>query len=166
MPDFLRQRIFSEQCLDELVDFCCGEHPWEEMQERWIKEKALETIRKYHNQVWLYYNNNDDLVGFGSLGTTSRPYPPPSGNRIKLAIIPSVAVQIRFKGQPVNDPPKYSHQIILSLLNLAKTYDDVNLLTLDVHKDNTRAIKFYKRFGFVPQGDIHNDHIKMFIRLR
>lgn len=163
MPDMLRQQPFSPDILGEVAGFCCGDEPWEHAQSVWIREKALAKMATHGTEVWLYFNELDDLVAFGSLGTTRRRFPPPDGEYTNLSIIPSLAIQTKFQRKP-DDPPRYSNQIMEDLIAKSQLHG-TDLLTLDVHHKNARAIRFYERFGFVHLGDVYRNHVKMFLRL-
>jgi ribosomal protein S18 acetylase RimI-like enzyme len=164
MPDMLRKEIFSPDNVGDVADFFCGDQQWDRFQAIWIKEQAVKSIAQHGTEVFLYYNDQDELVAFGSIGKTRRRYPPPDGEYIHLSIIPSLAIQSQFQGQPNDGSPKYSHQIMEDLIAQARQQGS-DILTLDVHQENVRAIKVYEKFGFVALGDIYHDHIKMFLRL-
>ena len=63
---------------------------------------------------------------------------------MNLLIIPQLAVDIRFRGQPADDPPRHSHQILGQLIAEARdvaVHTGVSLLLLYVHEQNARALE-------------------------
>ena len=114
-------------------------------------------------------DSDDQLIGFGSLGRTRRRWPPPTGEHINLLIIPQLAVDIRFHGQPADDPPRYSHQILGHLIAEARdeaVQTGVSLLLLYVHEQNARARRLYEQFDFTAVRTERDDpHVLMTHRL-
>ncbi len=102
---------FSAANLPEVQVFECGPDPWHLERAEWIKrpldhgKSALNSIAKFNTSVWLYRNENGDLVGYGSLGKTVRPLPPKGkGKPEEVGFIPSLAIQSQFKHQPADVP--------------------------------------------------------------
>ena len=115
-------------------------------------------------RVWLYYNEANALVGFGSLGTTRRQFPADSTTYASFSIIPALAVQSPFWGLP-RDGTKYSHQILSQLIAEAIA-SGTELLILDVDIRNRHAIELYMQFGFSNYGMPRDTQQKMTVRLR
>src|SRR6266851_2936917 len=98
MPARLTAIPFTKDDLDAVADFHCGDKPWAQYVADWIQGKpdgvldALET----GTEVWLYVNDKNEIVGFGSLGVTEWYYPDPYGRneskRVALPIIPAYAI--------------------------------------------------------------------------
>jgi ribosomal protein S18 acetylase RimI-like enzyme len=67
-------------------------------------------------------------------------------------IIPAVGVDKRFHGQPPGPPEqRYASLILRDLIYEATLHQERDpLLGLYVHPQNTRAIRFYQRLGFLP----------------
>ena len=147
---------FSAADLPDVQDFYCGDEHYEKEVADWIKgtegDCAVNSIvhPKKPSRVWLY-KAGEKIVGFGSLAQSKWYWP---GNKtdpeMNLSVIIWVGVQKEFWGKP--EGPKeerYSAQILDDLLAeadaSAKTHP---ILGLYVHKDNGRAIKFYKDSGF------------------
>lgn len=164
MQDLLRQRKFEKKYLSEVSGFYCGGEQWEKAQAEWIAKHALPRIEKGDTEVWLYYNSQKELVGYGSLGKTRRRFPGPDDEYVNLCLLPSLAIKSEFQGKP-DTKPRYSHQIIIDLIEKAREKQKYDTLTLDVHQDNQRAIRFYKKYDFLIWGDVHRDHLKMYHRL-
>ena len=166
MPDTLRWESFSASNASVVSGFNCGTLAYCEAQSEWItSEKVFQSIRDRGTQVWLYFNEANSLVGFGSLGKTQRRYPTQQSEYLKFSIIPSLAIQRQFWGHP-HDGRKYSHQIMSHLVMEAQKHGR-ELLVLDVHEQNTHAIALYIRLGFVnPPGQIHDRYLRMFMTLR
>jgi GNAT superfamily N-acetyltransferase len=73
-----------------------------------------------------------------------------------------LAVDARFHGQPANDPPRYSHQIIGHLIAEARDVavdTGSPLLLLYVHEQNGRAMRLYKEFDFVVAETARSDNL-------
>lgn len=154
MPSTLRAQPFSPALLGDVQDFCSGHEPWQTEVDQWIKDDpaAADRVSSYFDKdldIWLYRNEDKEVVGFGSLGISEWKWPPPDGPRTEIAIIPYVAVQQRFQGKPdgIAKEERYAGQIIGHLIDEARErgYDT---LGLHVNRDNYRAISFYERWGF------------------
>lgn len=158
---------FVETSLDKVKEFDCGTEGYALHATRWIQAAstergALQSKVKHGTRVWLYFDPEGALVGFGSLGLTQWPEFPK-----KVSIIPQLAIQQTFRGQPTGeDEVKYSHQILDDLIGLAKT-QDTDWLVLTVDPTNARAIALYKSFGFLefPKRNPFG-HVKMGLLLR
>lgn len=157
MPDYLRKIPFGEELLKEVADFDCGDEEWERPLAAWIKAPpnvkngALYEMRKQKGKltVWLHVNGVGDLVGYSALGASNWQWPTADDPRVPISVIPNVAIQKRFWGGPMGDPPRYSTQILEHLIFEARRYQDRHpLLGLFVHPMNARAIKAYKAAGF------------------
>jgi hypothetical protein len=122
MPQLLYAAAFALEDRELFADFSCGDEPWSLAAAEWIQGDGVEkSVKQHGTQVWLFRRDSDDqLIGFGSLGRTRRRWPPPTGPYINLLIIPQLAVDIRFHGQPADDPPRYSHQILGHLIAEAR----------------------------------------------
>jgi len=166
----LEPRPFTAALHAAVQGFDCGSESWERAMALWITgQEAIDSITNRGTQVFLYYDGSNQLVGFGSIGTTHWSWPPPNGRRTELAIIPALAVQKRFwghpKGRSVAPSDKYSRQILSDLIGRAKLLP-VTALALFVHKDNTHAIALYREIEFERVGELKNDHYKMALPLR
>ncbi len=138
----------------------------------WIKAPPTAKFGnpKYETSIWLYYDPEGRIVGFGSLGLTRWSDPYPRGPWRDLSVIPALAIQAEFqhlpRGQNDDDNPSFSHQILSDLLGkaLLQAPDSVVLL---VHRDNYKAIRLYEKhfgFTFMPGPDLV--HRRMHRRLR
>ena len=156
MSEPLTRYTFTAEDLPDVQSFHCGDELYEKEVSDWIKSSegdcAVNSIvdPKRPSRVWLY-RVGEKIVGFGSLAQSKWYWP---GNRtdpeMNLSVIIWVGVQKEFWGKP--EGPKeerYSAQILDDLLAeadaVAKTHP---ILGLYVHKDNGRAIRFYKDSGF------------------
>src|SRR5262249_17398828 len=124
MPDLLRKIPFTEELLPHVEDFDCGDEDWEKPLAAWIKAApqvkngALHEARKSKGklEVWLHVNGLGDVVGYSSLGPSKWPWPLPEDPPTPISVIPYVAIQRRYWGQPADDPPRYSIQILDHLI--------------------------------------------------
>lgn len=157
MPDILRKIPFTESLLDAVRQFDSGSEPWELPLAEWITAApsvnggALFEIRKRRNklEVWLHVNDDSEIVGYSSLGESTWQWPTQDDPRIPIGVIPNVAIQRAFWGQPKNDPPRYSAQILDHLIfEAGHRVGRHPLLGLFVDPRNARAIRAYAAAGF------------------
>jgi len=150
---------FTREDIADLIDFDCGQEPWAQAATQWIcGSDVWESVRSRGTNVWVYRNNADVIVGFGSLGVTRRRWPPPDGGHSNFLFIPMLGIDKHFHGQPADEQFRYSRQIMshlrfeaIQILSVHRLADRSTLpiLSLLVHRDNARAIMLYERFGFV-----------------
>jgi GNAT superfamily N-acetyltransferase len=148
-----------------LSGFSCGIEEWHLELNEWIcTQKVLDSITQRGTKVWVYYLNND-IVGYGSLGVTERPPPPPGKNR-RFSIIPYLAVQTTYHGQPYGAlrDDKFAGQIMNDLILKARQLGHPQLI-LYVHPKNDQAKAFYDKFGFSNEGLVRGGHELMGLRL-
>src|SRR5438045_213268 len=108
----MEAKAFTAAQLSNVQGFDCGDAVWEVPLNQWIvSDEAVANTRR--NQIWLYYEGTN-LIGYGCLGETKRPHPTGDDPKIKLAIIPYVAIQKAHQGHPpgVGRDQKYSGQIM------------------------------------------------------
>jgi hypothetical protein len=88
---------FAESLLPKVQSFDCGTEPWEIEVSDWIKmpEGAVADL-KAGNQVWLFANEDGDLIGFGSLGEAQVRWPTAKDPRIHVPVIPMLGIDKRF----------------------------------------------------------------------
>jgi hypothetical protein len=146
--------VFNADLISRVESFDCGTEIYEAEVSNWIKDPevgALSAMEKFGTRVWLYINNEDEVVGFGSLGITNWSFPEPKSRpKVKVNLIPEVAIENRFKGKPEGaHEHRFSTQIMRDLMSEArKTPGVVPIVGLFVHPANHRAIRFYRRMGF------------------
>jgi ribosomal protein S18 acetylase RimI-like enzyme len=167
MPRSLIAEVFNSGKLGQVAGFVCGDRPWSQFAAQWIKgspqdkSSASYGIDNRGNQVWLYYTDDtNELVGFGSLGSTKWP----EFNE-RVTLIPQLAVATRFKGQPKGPGEvKFSHQIMDDLIGRAMLMPSRHLvLTVD---PGNPAIALYQTFEFRELPDRSPmGHIKMALYL-
>jgi hypothetical protein len=145
---------FTEQLLPKVQSFDCGSEPWQREISDWIKAPrgsggAVDALDK-HTQVWLYMDEEGNLVGFGSLGVASQRWPGLKDSPIFVSIIPWMAVDRRFWGKPEGpQDQRYSGLIFRDhIAEALQKKDELPLLILFVYIDNAAAIKLYQRAGF------------------
>jgi len=172
MPLILTAEQFSEERLPDVEEFCCGNEVWSTASEEWIKAPAdsergaIWSIKRHHNQVWLYFSPSQQLVGFGAVGPARWRWPLSGGLYKPWSYIPQIAVAFRFRGPPAGPKSeRYSHQIMAHLI-LESLAHDTELLGLHVHRDNSRAIAFYQGFNFHMHHEDAGEYRRMFRLLR
>lgn len=154
MTSNLQKVPFTQELLPLVQDFECGDQVYEVEVSDWIKNKGpgcvIDAMERWGTQVWLYVNEQTELVGFGSLGKTKWYWPAPSDKRVTVNLTPSLGIRSCFKGQPSGPPEgRYSTPIILDLIAAGRGITGVNpVLGLFVHPENEAAMRLYKRVGF------------------
>ena len=163
----LEAQEFSAELLPLVQGFDCGDEPWSRPVSAWIQNgDALADMAnpKYGTRVWLYWLRNR-LVGYGSIGLTRRTIPPPAGPYVNVSIIPFFGVQRSYHRKPrwAARDERFAGQIMNDLIRAAR---DIGrpLLILYVHSRNTRAKRFYEKFGFEATGFIRDGHELMTLR--
>lgn len=153
MPRELRKIPWNDEYIETepVRSFHCGGEYWEREIEQWIKHDVVEERRRMPPvEVWLYYTDEDGLIGYGSLGESRWRWPLPSGRRVPISIIPAVGIDRRFWGQPEGPPEgRFSNRIMADLVEEARQrHERVPVIGLYVHPDNRRAMRLYERLGF------------------
>lgn len=146
---------FTEQLLPKVQNFECGDELWQREVSNWIKAAsgtggAVDALQQ-GTQIWLYADDNGDLVGFGSLAEATQRWPRSKDPPLAVSLLPFLAVDQRFWGQPAGPPEsRYANLLLRDLVAEAMKFQTARpLLLLFVHTDNLAAIKFYERAGFV-----------------
>jgi GNAT superfamily N-acetyltransferase len=154
MPPQLTRIPFTEELLPKVQAFDCGSEPWQLEVSNWIKAPpgaagAVDALSR-NVQVWLYADEQGNLVGFGSLAEAMQRWPRSKDDPIPVSLIPWLAVDRRFWGKPEGPPEeRFAVVILRDLLAEARAIQDERpLLILFVHVDNAAAIKLYERAGF------------------
>ncbi len=175
LPTIIHQVGFTQSLLPLVSDFDCSvsdppEH-WEEEINQWIrmerssKDGALYCVAERSNQVWLYHTPDNEIIGYGSLCPSHWPDPVvvekvKKAKRVPITLIPAVGINRRFHGGPYGSPPmeRYSTKILNHLVaEAAKHTSRQPFLGLYVHPGNERAIKCYRRYGFVDFSQRYRD---------
>lgn len=162
----LISELFTPAKATKVAGFNCGTAPWEEYLNKWIIGNGAVESLKRGSDVLLYYEG-DMLVGFGSVGETRISYPWPTGQKQKVSIVPAIALAVAFQGKPpgVPDEEKFAWQIMSDLTARAVRLGN-DKLVLHVHRLNTKALRFYDKFGFKTAGESHEaDHLLMILKL-
>jgi len=152
---------FTADLLPGVQHFDCGSEPWELIVSEYLKAPAnepdsavastlLPNNHPHHARVWLYINQDGELVGFGALAKGNQRYPKPKDDPIPVSVLTYLAIDKRFHGKPeVPSEQRYATRILRSLIDEAKyTAVDRPLLILFVDESNEKAIRFYQRAGF------------------
>lgn len=76
-------------------------------------------------------------------------------------------MQTRFQGEPsdASREERFAYQIMRDLMAKAVSHG-TNILGLFVDEDNTRAIKFYERIGFMALPTGGKRYLRMYLYLR
>src|SRR5208282_3307919 len=99
MSNTLSPKPFVDQSVSEVQGFDCGSAEWATPISDWIKGKeALSRVRKGTTKIWLYYNEANDLVGYGSVGITKWPIFAEEPRKPVL-ILPSLGVQEKHQSK-------------------------------------------------------------------
>jgi GNAT superfamily N-acetyltransferase len=165
---------FTEADQPAMAGLHFGDEPWARAATAWITgSDVLDSIQKHRTRVWVFRDESEAIVGFASLGPTQWRWPPPDGSYTRLLIVPQIGIDARFRGQPPDPAWRFSNQIMSHVVFEAREWatairhikppkKHVELLILQVHRDNHAAYRLYERFGFVPMpGFESNDHLVM-----
>ncbi|HEY8506142.1 MAG TPA: hypothetical protein VIL46_16265, partial [Gemmataceae bacterium] len=69
MPDLLRFVVFTPESADLVRDFDCGDAPYQRELADWIRDEAEAALER-GTKVWLYVNQANEIIGYGSLGVS------------------------------------------------------------------------------------------------
>ncbi len=151
MPIELVPRNFDQACLPLVSAFDCGQDKFGKLATDWIRcvdplNCAIQAIRDRQTQVFLYNNLAGELVGFGSLGKTTRKL---KKVEEEWSIVPHFGIAIQLRGLPAGAmwQDRYAASIMGDLMSLARDHQTPTLM-LKVHQENTPAMKLYGRLGF------------------
>lgn len=171
-PDQLFANEFQEADQKRLETFSCGSEEWSRFVTEWIRgSDALESRRK-GTRIWLFENQQQVVVGFGSIAVVKWRWPPPDGDKTNLVLIPMLGLDERFRGLPTDPRWRYSRQIMSHLIAQAIEMNRLwsgdaesrpQWLILKVRQENVRAIRFYERVGFelIPEPVYRFNHVAM-----
>lgn len=162
---------FTEVDQNRLVGFSCGDEPWSRHVAEWIRGSDVLDSIKRGTRVWLFETEQEEIIGFGSVGTSEWHWPPPRGPKATVVLIPMLGIDIRFQGMPPDPVWRYSRQIMAHLIaegqRVARDWAGApqskpQWLVLRVHHENNRAIRFYETCGFelIPEA-LRRDHLPM-----
>jgi ribosomal protein S18 acetylase RimI-like enzyme len=151
--------LFDASQFERIRDFSCAraghaEERWEQDVSEWIKAPhgehgALDAVRDKIADVWLYEDEEGNLIGFTSLGigvvdtTTAATLP------ATVYTVPYFGIHTNFRGKP--DGPReqrYAWRIFQGLIDEAERRGKYTTLTLYVDPANPAYQGFYPLFGF------------------
>ena len=112
---------FHEADQARLVGFSCGNEIWSKHVSEWILGSDVFSSMKRGTRIWLFENAEGEILGFGSLGTSTWRWPPPDGKRTTIVLIPMLGIDARYHGQPTDPQWRYSRQMMSHLLAEAKS---------------------------------------------
>ena len=132
-----------------------AEERWEQDVSEWIKapyggQGALDAVRDKIAEVWLYEDDQGNLIGFTSLGSASVDTTTEKALPSSVYTVPYFGIHTKFRGKP--DGPReqrYAWRIFQGLIEEAERRGKYTTLTLYVAPDNPACQGFYPLFGFV-----------------
>lgn len=151
---------FTEDDLDEVQDFRCGDLYYQKEVSDWLKGRegdcALTDISKVDApaRVWLYRDEEERLVGFGSLAPSEWRWTANKDPWIPVNTIIWCGLHVDFQ-RDLYEPKhmRYSNQIMDDLVGEAREErEKFPVLGLYVQEENEPAIKLYRRFKFFSEG--------------
>lgn len=126
--------------------FSCGSLPRDVEINEFLRFEAVESVESGAVEVWIYFDETGEVVGFSSLGKTEWRYPKPNSDRVPLQIIPNLAIATSHQGNG------YSSVMLDDTIAAAIELRDrvSELLGLFVHVENGKAIRLYLSRHFEP----------------
>lgn len=97
MANQLTAFAFSAELLPEVEKYAYGSEPWEIYLRTWLLHHSAEAMAN-GTKIWLYLNEADEYVGYGSLGPARLKYPKKKSDLVAVLVIPAVAVRENFWG--------------------------------------------------------------------
>lgn len=153
----LKKVPFTPDLLPKLVTFSCGTEEWQAEVSDWLKlppgEGGAADEVADGGRVWLYYNENGEVVGVGSLGVTLQRHPGTGVENTPASVIPYVGLDTKFQGKG------YSTPILRDLLAEAMADAEQRpIVVLQVHYGNQAAERLYRdKYGFTDISDYQPD---------
>ncbi|MEX1098061.1 MAG: GNAT family N-acetyltransferase [Planctomycetales bacterium] len=124
----------------EVQSFSCGEDPWSLWLTNYLRgTDILDGITRRKNTAWLFYDDKEELVAFGVVGTNHLVVA--GSRRHTIGFIPAVAVHKNHQRQGVG-----RHVLAFLVEEAAAAGHDRVFLFVD--PDNLAARKLYSDFGF------------------
>lgn len=166
----MRAKRFTPDTQAKVAEFDCGDEPYAQAMSEWITGDGVEASIARGNTVWLFYTDDGDLIGFGSLGTTGWRLPTQKDPLKTVSIIPALAVRTNFQGQrPEPESPTYARMILDFLISKAveqtASKQIAPILVLYVDKQNAPAARLYHNVGFATLLDSYKGNWKMILDL-
>jgi ribosomal protein S18 acetylase RimI-like enzyme len=135
----------SRMSRGDVTNFRCGNAPWEDKIARFLRSgQAWEQHRSGLTRTLLYCADGGDggVIGFATVARTVKGYPSWRGKRkLPCLIVAWLAIGRENQG-------KGHGAAMLEELTLLALNETVEALYLLVDERNTRAIAFYRRYGF------------------
>ncbi|GAC1473742.1 MAG: hypothetical protein NVSMB9_22920 [Isosphaeraceae bacterium] len=157
----MKEIVFSEAHLESVSDFSCGGDSWAVPINEWIKNgDAIRALKKGKCRIWLYHNDNDEQIGYGSLGITNWPVIFRDDPKKSVLILPNLGVRHEHQKKG------YGKVICGHLIHEAQKEFESNfrkgkkiapILGLLVHPDNHGAKSLYRSMGFSSYDYFHDD---------
>lgn len=153
----LTSELFDASKLPLLSNFDCGDCDHGKIATAWIKcvdpaDSALSDMAKRQTEVFLYFEDDGTVVGFGSVGKTTY-----NKKRVRhtWSIIPHLGIDVRFRRKPdgVAKRDRYASQILDDLIEICRDEHGTDTLTLKVEHTNVGAIRLYEFHGFTVLSD-------------
>ena len=168
----LTAQEYADEISPELLGFDCGDEPYAIEVAQWIQGRPAEAYDSLPRsladgtRVWVYRDEAQQIVGYAALGATTWRWPPPSGEKQTMSIIPWFGIHKNFHGKPtgVAQHERYSYQMMGHLIARAReTGNEFVVLFVEAHND--RAKRFYENVGFVTI-DERKGYLRMVMNLR
>ncbi len=146
----------TEESFCAVTGFTCAkpghpEEPYEKYLSDWITDTgprgALAAVRNGDAEVFLYFDENDRLIGFGSINAEDVKDEESGKILYRTYTLPSLAVHTNFRGQKGPPEARFGHRIMLGLLREINRRCEFTTLLLYVDPANP-ARQWYPTFGF------------------
>lgn len=146
----LRYTVLTEADLQAFSEFNCGDEPWSEELNGFLRENAFTEGRERLNTTYVFYDGMDAPVAYVTLATQTLALRTNSWLHLKsqyghvpMLLIGRLAVDARHQRRGVG-------RLVLAQVR-TWAYEEAcspRLVGLHVDRSNTQAIAFYARHGF------------------
>ena len=81
MPPKLRAIPLTPEMLPDLQSFECGTSEYQLELSEWIKGECIQDMQKRETKVWIFRTEDHEIVGYGSVGTSTWRLPHPNSDK-------------------------------------------------------------------------------------
>ncbi len=141
----LEYRKLTRRALEEFSDFACGNEPWNDLAD-FLLNDALDQQTSRHNRTYVFYadGNPAAYVTVSAESIKREGIRAPYGN-IPTVLIGRLAVDTRFQGKGI------AQEIMAWVRSRATSlWLGCRFIAVHVETENTRAMNFYSKQGFIP----------------